>query len=524
MHALDHCRCLRAPLLHSVGVIDDSLAGYQRLRHISGNDRARLFLARREDHSSEQSAQQLWGLSCFSGDSQYPAALVEAECRERARGDHVVGIDDIAARDDGAPIIVHRWSYGGSLRRLMRERHSLRIGEAISIVAPLVVATRRAHDAGVVIGTISIDSVEFDERGAPIFVDFSAAQLVTAATPAESSVCPHILEDRRRLFSLCANVLAAAVSDRDGERRKRELEAWVSEDDSVRSAAWDYELEQKLFALGAPEPIQLSGDDSVGPPQISSLVIQSPISGAASNARGAARESLRLGTLDMQRGTSARSEASFSELEGSAALPGWITVQIREWQATIRRRAGEVTHRVRQWIAPVRRRTWIIAALGLVALCTAAGLSISQTTAALDGNAVQSAGEPTPSSAPRDDDFVEPANDRLALPEEPEEALEVLVTTRENCLRDLSVHCLDSVAAPESPAYQQDARLIAGLLAGTENTELPLFDVDRAVEVQRLGDSVLFDFESPLQSKPASLLLVKGEAGWRIRSYTLPEE
>jgi hypothetical protein len=35
--------------------------------------------------------------------------------------------------------------------------------------------------------------------------------------------------------------------------------------------------------------------------------------------------------------------------------------------------------------------------------------------------------------------------------------------------------------------------------------------------VERLGDSVLVDLDP--ESQPASVLLMKGEAGWRIRDY-----
>ncbi len=56
--------------------------------------------------------------------------------------------------------------------------------------------------------------------------------------------------------------------------------------------------------------------------------------------------------------------------------------------------------------------------------------------------------------------------------------------------------------------------------------ELPqdvVYDAAAGIPKQQLGDSVLFEFNDGDISKPASVLLVKGEAGWRIRSYTLPE-
>jgi hypothetical protein len=109
------------------------------------------------------------------------------------------------------------------------------------------------------------------------------------------------------------------------------------------------------------------------------------------------------------------------------------------------------------------------------------------------------------------------------LPSDPVLALPVLLTTRYGCLRDLSVVCLESVSPVGTPAYSSDTAIVDAILAGGELPPEALFDAASSVELQQLGDSVLFEFVDGDVSKPASVLLVKGEAGWRIRSYTLPE-
>jgi hypothetical protein len=90
-------------------------------------------------------------------------------------------------------------------------------------------------------------------------------------------------------------------------------------------------------------------------------------------------------------------------------------------------------------------------------------------------------------------------------------------------LRDLSVVCLESVSPVGTPAYSSDIAIVDAILAGGELPTEALFDAASSVELQRLGDSLLFEFVDGDVSQPASILLVKGEAGWRIRSYTLPE-
>ena len=78
--------------------------------------------------------------------------------------------------------------------------------------------------------------------------------------------------------------------------------------------------------------------------------------------------------------------------------------------------------------------------------------------------------------------------------------------------------CLDGVDEPGSSALDADRRAIRGILDGGEAPPHP--DVRSPTLVERLGDSALVDLGP--DSDPASVLLLKGEAGWRIRDYLAP--
>jgi hypothetical protein len=108
------------------------------------------------------------------------------------------------------------------------------------------------------------------------------------------------------------------------------------------------------------------------------------------------------------------------------------------------------------------------------------------------------------------------AGEPAALPDDPVESATILLRAREQCIRDLSVLCLDDVVQPGSAAASSDAALIRGLRDGGEypGGEVPTGD---PVLVERLGDSALLDL--PPGSSPASVLLLRTTNGWRLRQY-----
>jgi hypothetical protein len=117
-----------------------------------------------------------------------------------------------------------------------------------------------------------------------------------------------------------------------------------------------------------------------------------------------------------------------------------------------------------------------------------------------DGSAPAATATPAPAAVTADD---------------PLEALAQLLRRREDCLRDLSLLCLDDVDEQGSSALDDDRRAVRAVLDAGESP--PRVTSEGAVVVERLGDSVLIELGP--DSDPASVLLMKGEAGWRVRDY-----
>ncbi|WP_394768151.1 hypothetical protein [Lacisediminihabitans sp.] len=77
------------------------------------------------------------------------------------------------------------------------------------------------------------------------------------------------------------------------------------------------------------------------------------------------------------------------------------------------------------------------------------------------------------------------------------------------------MRCLDSVDQAGSAAIEADENLIR---TAQQDRRKPVpLAADHAELVQRLGDSAMVRIVGADGAPPASLLLVRGSAGWRIR-------
>jgi len=106
------------------------------------------------------------------------------------------------------------------------------------------------------------------------------------------------------------------------------------------------------------------------------------------------------------------------------------------------------------------------------------------------------------------------------LPDDPITALPLLLSQRARCFADLSVLCLDSVDQIDSAVSAEDSvQLSEGMTASdAEITGRALeepFEVSTSALVERLGDAAIVQFTT--NGKPASVLMIRTEAGWRLR-------
>lgn len=120
-----------------------------------------------------------------------------------------------------------------------------------------------------------------------------------------------------------------------------------------------------------------------------------------------------------------------------------------------------------------------------------------------------SAEELTPTAAPT------VAATGAVVEDDPVEAFTTLARVRNDCIRDLSILCLDAVLQSDSAAMANDVELIRSIERGDGGS--PVIEPVEIALDERMGDAALLSYLD--NEQPASVLMIKTQAGWRIRSY-----
>lgn len=188
-----------------------------------------------------------------------------------------------------------------------------------------------------------------------------------------------------------------------------------------------------------------------------------------------------------------------SEGAGPAGvLPAWVGRRLPEAFVSL----GE---RLRTALAAVRPKVWIVAGTAAVALVFGVVLVPSND---------DSGAAPAPSASPattRAPDASPVSGD------DPIAAAATLIDARGRCIRELSVLCLDDVDQAGSAALADDQMLIRSLQDGAGLADPLASAPEPIVLVERLGDSAIVSLGAG--GEPVSILMMKGEGGWRFRQY-----
>jgi len=385
----------------------------------------------------------------------------EVEALGRVTHPHALALRDIATAPGGSVCLLLERLELGSLATLLAERSTIAAGEAVTILVPVAEALDTIHASGVAHGAISAGRVLFRATGAPVLAGFSHCSLFEPdLTPAELAERVDVRADRAALCALVRVVLGRV------DAGVEPLLQWL---DAVQAEGYP-------DALGGP-----LGD------RLFELADALPVRFATDAPSSAAVPSRAVPTAASEPETAAR-----STLLASIALPPWLDAMREKLTGSV---------------GSVRRPLWWVFAAVAVALLAALVL-------VPDGEAERS-GSPSP---PTETEIpVDTVPTGPVTGDDPVAAVVVLLDLRERCLRDLSVLCLDDVLEPGSSALDRDAALIRAIQDGGETSDALALTSPQPSLVERLGDSALVSLGA--DSKPASVLLMKGEAGWRIRGY-----
>ena len=370
---------------------------------------------------------------------------------------HIVSLREVGASPSGLPFLVLERLEATSVATLIASRSALGCGEAVTILAPVVAAVGALHSSGVAHGSIGAERVLFRATGAPVLAGLGRATLfVPPTSPVMLSTSRPVLEDR-----LALGRLVTAVASRV-DHRGVPLTTWLAslERDGFPDGFTDLLLD-RVFALGQASPVRFAAVPVAPSPQTDKPEPIADLSGVAHTRAVLAR--LRPAVL-----------AVISRLMDSART--------------------------------VRRPIWMAAGVGVSSLVAALFL----VPPGESGEAVQPAATPLPTAQ---------TSASPVVADDPAAAFAMLMTARARCIRDLSVLCLEAVDQAGSAALDDDAAVIRSIESG-ESTGLDLVLDETSIEiVERHGDAALLRYGTGADSEPASVLLVKGEAGWRIRDY-----
>jgi hypothetical protein len=406
--------------------------------------------------------------------------VAEAVAFARADHSHVATLVDVLTSPSGDLVLAFDDVGGDPLSSWLSARGRPEPGEVITLVVPVLGAVQHLARRGVALTDLGVDDVDVDARGAPMLVGVSPGLVSEEAEGASLSV-------------------AAAFARTIVERA-----AWPARGGTppVLDETSFESLVESLFDLG--EAVPLSSVDT--PDGVDAV---DPV------------------------GTGPRPG---DETDGPVP-PGWLALLPE----------SDVIDRVAAWLGTLRpgglvagarlvRPRYRVLGAGAVVVAGAAVLLATSTDVTTDGATVSASDGSIVSTSPDErtdalerpetrsvdadaptSETADPAStgdDRQAfvVGDDARAAAEVLLASRTTCLRDPTPSCLDAVDQPGSPIALRDGAVLddpsrAGGLSVTVELTGDASGVGGVVFLPARGEN----------GEPASVLVMRTEAGWRLR-------
>ncbi|MFT2706201.1 protein kinase domain-containing protein [Clavibacter zhangzhiyongii] len=505
-----------------------TVAGYRLVRLIGRGARTEVYLA----HPMQEAGRT------GRGEGAGNVAVKIVPPAERSRGDaealalqsvaseHVVGLRDVASLADGSLCIVQSLAARGTAAGLLTRRGGLTPGEIVTLVASILRGLGDMHEAGIAHGALDLTHVLIDATGRPVLGGLGSACPLDGDPAGESS---HGADPAEQDLIRAARIVAA-LRDPVGSRGSASDDRWGEWLDLLDATVHGetdltpHDLADRLLEVADAAPLAEAGTVDAAPTTALGRTRQeADDEGAGPEPRS--RRARR--TSRAHPGTARRHRAEREDGRGSTAA-----------------RVRGARNAVRRELAVVRPRVW---ALGLVALVavSAGAVALPMLAGAARGESVDatapgSAGEGTdanasetepPSSSEHEHEHEHDlvADAAMAGSEDPDVAAPALLRLRADCLRRRDARCLDGVDQAGSAADDADRTRVSGPTGGWLDDGAAHL-ADAIGPARLLGDSALLEL-SPIDDgtavgvagpsspgrRTASLLVVRGEAGWRIR-------
>lgn len=488
------------------------VAGYRVLRPLARDVDAEVLLGYRAEDGDDAAGQTVALKVSKVDPGSWSRAVGVLEALERARGAHVVEVLDLEADDDRLTMVFERLPRG-SLAELLALRERLDPGEVVTVLAPIAAALHRMHAGGVAHGAVGARTIMFRDDGAPVLMGFGHASLFMPGAPeVVHEQQPGVIADRTAARSLASRLLILVTGARARAARELAEQLRTCPDAEVLEL-----LRTGLFSMAAALPVRFRRD---GETAVESLRVVPIRSDGGGDTDAADTDAAALGARRDRLSVLGR---VFPEATAQRVLDAVDGSPVARMLRPVLRAAGD--HWAR-W--PSRRRRVVVAGLA-AAVVFATALAVVPSPSQPSALAEPAGGRGVPRASPDAGSTTAPASADTALTaDDPLAASIELVRLRDRCLRSLSLACLDTVEQSDSGALRDDRAVIGVVQRGGELPDPLVGDADALapVLVERSGDSALVRLAvaasasgspSGPQRAPASLLLVKGEAGWRIR-------
>lgn len=405
---------------------------------------------------------------------------------------HVRSPIDLAVRPSGALVVVWPVFPAQTAQELLRERGWITPGRVVTLVYPIAESLHELHRGGVTLGSVCVDQIGIDASGMPILAESETARR-SPSLPAEwRERDPHYAADRSQFAELCAQLRDRLRSAgwRDAAESLPDASTLLADPDALTRWSAAEPLRGQSRASEAPMTPPLSAASAGGvPPQVA---------GAAGT------------NVDTGDGVAAerRAEGVLVRVSRQLGLPGELRTALAESASGL---ALRVTRLRRALTALSPRRLAAFAALASVVVAVVVSTALSGGDGEPQEAAVSSRDSPDTNAEPP----ASAADDPTAVADPDDWALVVenLISRWRQCTHDARVICDEAVHAG-APLSSPGASGFGDTIGAVE-TALS----DPAGEfalVERSGDVAVVVASVP-EMAPASLLLMRSEAGWRIR-------
>jgi hypothetical protein len=519
----------------------ETVGGYRLVRMLGAGERAQIHLGHAGAREPPES-RRIAAIKIFRPSTDEGSIDREIEALARASSRHLLELRDLAAGPDGRPCLILPRLGSGSLARLLALRGTIEPGEAVTLLVPLVGAIRELHRVGVSHGRVRTSSVLFDDRGAPVLARFGEASLIgpfpatdggQSRTPAQLDDDPRVREDRRGIATLTGAVLDRLTDD----GAPGALSALRRLLEEVDTATADLErLTSLLFELAPALPLRF--DDGAGQER-EPMLPGAAVSGAAGS--GAADPLLPAMSIRPDGRPGARGDAEGVDAEGFDAErfdAEGFDVEPAGSGGSAGSRLARLRATVVRLLAPVRTSVWVAGGAGvgaLVVALTVVPAANSRTAppapstgpqSAPQSSAARSSTGPTPSAGDAAAGDGATGTAAAIAGEDPLAAARALLAARAACFATRSAECFDGVDQAGSAVLEADRHLVRRLAAGAALPPEATLDGFAPRLVQQLGDSAIIqlvaaDGSVVAHDNPAPLLMVRSEAGWRIRDLSV---